>query len=392
MTVRSVVLMMLAALTFNLLPHPARAEFQKLRASDGAAGDYFGWSVSIDGDTAIIGALRDDDKGIDSGAAYVFVRSGTTWIQQAKLTAEDGAALDQFGISVSVSGNTAVIGANCKAYVFIRSGITWTQQAKLTSIGGDAFDQFGISVSLSGDTAVIGGNSYAIAFIRSGNIWTQQAKFTPSDSTSGDTFGLSVSVSGDTAVIASSSNEGKTGCAYVYTRLGTVWTQEAKLTVPDSTAIAAFHWWPVLISGDTAMLAQAFGVGCAYVFTRSENGDWTQEAKLTPEDNKDNSGFGWSLSIVGDTAVITAPADYPNGSAYVFVRSENTWMQRNKLAASDGASGDSFGFAAAMSGTIAVIGANKKNGDTGSAYIISTDYSPAKATSLPATLHLLLGR
>ncbi len=141
----------------------------KLTAADGAAGDQFGYSVAISGDTVVITANADDNdvNGIDSGSAYVFTRSGTTWSQQAKLTAADGASRDWFGVRVAISGDTAVITADAddddvngvdsgSAYVFTRSGTTWYQQAKLTAADGAAVDLFGYSVALSGDTAVIG--------------------------------------------------------------------------------------------------------------------------------------------------------------------------------------------------------------------------------------------
>jgi len=137
----------------------------KLTASDAAAGNVFGNSVAVSGDTAVIGALDDDDAGSLSGSAYVFTRSGTTWMQQAKLTASDAAERDRFGRSVAVSGDTAVIGANLdffisktsgSAYVFTRSGTTWSEQAKLTASDGVTGDFFGTSVAVSGDTVVVG--------------------------------------------------------------------------------------------------------------------------------------------------------------------------------------------------------------------------------------------
>ena len=138
---------------------------QKLTASDGASEDRFGYSVSLSGDYALIGASFVDDNGSESGSAYVFVRSGTTWTQQQKLTASDGAANDHFGYSVSLSGDCALIGAwgdddsgseSGSAYVFVRSGTTWTEQQKLTASDGASTDLFGYSVSISGDTAIVG--------------------------------------------------------------------------------------------------------------------------------------------------------------------------------------------------------------------------------------------
>ena len=140
-------------------------EAQELLASDGAADDAFGYSVAVDGDTAVIGAVQDDDNGSNSGSAYVYTRSGTTWSQQAKLTASDGAADDWFGTSVAVDGDTAVVGAywdddngskSGSAYVYTRSGTTWSQQNKLTASDGAADDRFGGRVAVNGDTAVIG--------------------------------------------------------------------------------------------------------------------------------------------------------------------------------------------------------------------------------------------
>ena len=136
-----------------------------LFASDGAGSDYFGESVSIDGHYAVIGAEGDDDNGGWSGSAYVFYRSGTEWTEQAKLTASDGAGGDYFGESVSVDGDYVVVGAygdddggsdSGSAYIFYRSGTTWTQQAKLTASDGEASDHLGLSVSLSGHKALVG--------------------------------------------------------------------------------------------------------------------------------------------------------------------------------------------------------------------------------------------
>ncbi len=135
------------------------ATVQKLLAGDRAADEGFGWRVSVDGDTVIIGTPGDDAM---TGSAYVFIHSGNTWTQQAKIVAKDRAVDNYFGISVSLSGDTAVIGAGGddsdtgSAYVFTRSGEIWTQQAKLIAKDGTKGDDFGVTVSVSGDTVVIG--------------------------------------------------------------------------------------------------------------------------------------------------------------------------------------------------------------------------------------------
>ena len=137
-----------------------------IRASDSATDDYFGGSVSISGDYAIVGATGNDDSGSASGSAYIFVRTGTnTWSQQAKLLASDAAAVDYFGESVSISGDYAIVGATYNddagnasgsAYSFVRSGTSWSQQAKIQASDAAAEDQFGVNVAIDGAYAIVG--------------------------------------------------------------------------------------------------------------------------------------------------------------------------------------------------------------------------------------------
>ena len=270
-------------------------EQAKLTAGDGSAVDHFGNSIAISGDTVVVGARADNDSGADSGSAYVYVRSGSIWSQQAKLTGSDGAADDFFGISVAVSGDTAVVGArndddsgadSGSAYVYVRSGSAWSQQAKLTAGDGATGDLFGLSVAVSGDTAVVGavwdddngGNSgSAYVFVRSGSVWSEQAKLTPSDGAAGDQFGLSVAISGDTVVTGGDGDDDKgssSGSAYVFVRSGSSWSEQAKLTPSDGAASDVFGR-SVAISGDTAVVGAEFdddkgsSSGSAYVFVRS---------------------------------------------------------------------------------------------------------------------------
>ncbi|GAH85253.1 unnamed protein product, partial [marine sediment metagenome] len=229
-------------------------EQQKLLASDGAGGDHFGNSVSVSGTTALVGALGDDDCGSASGSAYVFEDNGTAWVEVAKLTASDGALMDQFSRSVSVSGTTALIGAytddDCgsssgSAYVFEKGVSGWSEVAKLTASDGAADDWFGLSVSVSGTTALIGayrgddcGNSSGSAYVfeDNGTAWVQVAKLLPSDSAALDYFGYSVSVSGTTALVGAYADDdcgSGSGSAYVFEDNGTAWVQVAKLTPSD---------------------------------------------------------------------------------------------------------------------------------------------------------------
>jgi hypothetical protein len=224
-------------------------EQAKLVASDGAAEDLFGWPVSISGDYAIVGAMGDDDI---KGSAYIFKREGTSWKQEAKLVALDGAAHDQFGWPVSISGDYTIIGAdndddkgNCSgsAYIFKRDGTSWSQEAKLVASDGEEWDFFGNSVSISGDSAIVGANcddvngydsGSAYIFRREGTSWKQEAKIVASDGVAGDNFGDPVSIIGDLAIVGAFWDDDMgyhSGSAYIFRRDGTSWSQEAKLLV-----------------------------------------------------------------------------------------------------------------------------------------------------------------
>ncbi|HRI02620.1 MAG TPA: carboxypeptidase regulatory-like domain-containing protein [Pyrinomonadaceae bacterium] len=379
----------------------------KLNASDGATSDRFGHSVAISGDTAVVGAYTDDvGVNTDQGSAYVFVRSGTTWIQQAQLTASDGTASDRFGVSVAISGDTIVIGANLddvganidqgSVYVFVRSGTAWTQQTKLIATDGSADDRFGSTAAILGDTAIVGAfrddvgantdRGSAYVFVRSGTVWSQEAQLTASDGASFDSFGISVALSGDIAFVGAYLDDIGTntnqGSAYVFVRSGTTWTEQAKLTASDGMVGDAFGW-SIAISGDTAVVTAVSddvgsntNQGSTYVFTRSGT-TWSQQAKLTASDGGINDNFGNIVAIDGDTVIVGASIDdigtnSDQGSAYVFVRSGTTWTQATKLTASDGTTSDFFAASVAIGGDTILIGANGDdvggNTDQGSVY------------------------
>jgi len=369
-------------------------EMQKLLASDGEANDEFGLSVSISGDTALIGAFKDSDNGQYSGSAYVFIRTSTNWTLQQKLLASDGEAHDYFGNYVSLSGDTALIGAvgvdsqQGAAYVFIRTGTTWTQQAKLLASDGGAYDQFGCSVSVSGDTALIGAYGHdsnkgsAYAFIRTGTTWAQQAELLAPDGATNDQFGFDVALSGDTTLIGAhwDDDNGKydSGSAYVFTRTGATWSQQQKLLASDAEAGDEFGG-SVSLSCDTALIGapkndMATVPGSAYVFTRTGT-TWTQQAKLVASDGIAPDFFGCAVSLDGDIALVGAfwgdGIVTDSGSAYVFTRSGTAWTQQAKLFASDGEGYDRFGSSVSLSGDTVLIGAFEDDNAKGSAYVFT---------------------
>jgi len=302
-------------------------------ASDGGGGDSFGFSVAISGDYALVGAYGDDvGANSDQGSAYVFVRSGSSWTLQAKLTASDGATSDDFGNSVAISGDYALVGAYAddvgansnqgSAYVFVRSGSSWTQQARLTASDGAASDLFGISVAISGDYALVGANGdnsganlnqgSAYVFVRGGGTWTQQARLTASDGAAFDSFGNSVALSGDYALVGASFDDvganSDQGSAYVFVRSGSSWTQQAKLTASDGAAFDSFGN-SVALSGDYALVG-AFSddvganpdQGSAHLFKR--NGvNWSLVRAVT-DNSPANTNNGQGVGISNGSFII----------------------------------------------------------------------------------------
>ena len=399
--------------TYQLLQLPQT----KLTVSDGAGSDYFGHSVAVDGDTAVIGAYQDDDK----GAAYVFTRdSSGVWSQAAKLTASDGKTGDRFGYSVAVDGDTVVIGAHLddsndddndndndvpnsgSAYVFTEPGAGWADSstaAKLTASDGADDDEFGYSVAVDGDTVVIGARGdesnkgAAYVFTEPGAGWataTETAKLTASDGADDDEFGYSVAVDGDTVVIGARGDESNKGAAYVFTKPATGWATAtaAKLTASDGAANDEFAY-SVAIDGDTVVIGAPgdddndTDSGAAYVFTKPGTG-WadSSEAKLTASDGATLDGFGHSVAVDGDTAVVGAHLEDAGpggieiqnpGAAYAFTRTLGVWSEALKLRAPDGSSDDQFGISVAVAGETVLVGAHldgDNDTDSGSAYVI----------------------
>ena len=307
------------------------AEQQILTPLDGNPSDGF-YCPTLDGDTAIVSACYDDDMGADAGALYVFTHTDSTWTQQAKLYAADAAAGELFGWEVSLDGDTALSSTYDwwndtvtpgAAYIFTRTGTTWTQQAKL--VGSDTVpgDTFGIAVALDGDTALVGApndkdqgtySGSAFVFTRTGTTWTQQAKLLHSNGNAYDWLGCSVSLEGDTALIgAANEEEGSVdtqGAAYVFTRTGTTWTEQQRLISSDGQRYDYFGW-PVCLDGDTAFIgacvaiyAQGPNSGSIYVFTKTDltfsiTGGLGVKAVITNEGTSDADGIPWQIHVEG---------------------------------------------------------------------------------------------
>ena len=268
---------------------------QKIVGSDTEANDYFGYSVSIYGDSAIVGAYLEDASGNNAGAAYIFTRSGSTWTQQQKIVGNDTATGDQFGNSVSIYGDSAIVGAYYEdasggfagaAYIFKKNGSNvWEEEQKIVGNDTATNDQFGNSVSIYGDSAIVGapyedasGSNAGAAYIftRSGSTWTQQQKIVGNDTATDDLFGYSVSIYGDSAIVGArleDANDSNTGAAYIFTRSGNTWTQQQKIVGNDTEANDYFGN-SVSIYSDSAIVGAPYedaigsNAGAAYIFNK----------------------------------------------------------------------------------------------------------------------------
>ena len=419
MSTRAIRLFVACCLCVAITAHADWVELDKILAGDAAAGDEFGYSVSVDGDTAVVGTHGDNG---DAGSAYIFGLVTGSWVQQAKLTASDAASGDRFGRSVSLSGGTAIVGAwldddngsgSGSAYVFEKPGGGWagslTESAKLTASDGSVLDHFGYSVAISGSTAVVGAhadNSSAGAgyvFVEPGGGWagslTESAKLTASDAASSDLLGVSSSISGDTVVLGAlgvDDNGSDSGSAYVFEKPGGGWagslTESAKLIASDG-AVGDGLGISVGVSGDTVVVGAhndddgGNKSGSAYIFEKP-GGGWTgtlnESAKLAASDGTNNDFLGYSVGMSGDTAIVGAYGENEEGSgagsAYVFDEPGGGWTgtvtETQKLTASDGSNNDAFAWSVGIGGDAIIAGApfNDDGGNSsGSAYIFGPE-------------------
>ena len=338
----------------------------KIIASDGAYDERFGRDTAISGNGlyAISGAYWDGDNGSRAGAAYIYEKSGNTWPQQAKIFASDAQLESWFGESVAINsdGTYAVVGASQEdtngvqagaAYIYTRSGSTWTQQQKIVGTDTGQYDYFGGQVAINDDATYIAvAAPYEMAvyiFTRSGSTWTQQAKCQPLDGPFNTQFGTSLEINSDgTYFIAGDTQKAGGGAAYVFTRSGSTWTQQAKIVSSDLQASDYFGYDVALNSDATyAIVGAGFedggagdptsNAGAAYIYTRSGS-TWTEQAKIQANDVTANAyfGVGTSMNSSGDRVIIGAYGLNNNiGSVYIFQRAGSTWTQQAKLRGSD---------------------------------------------------------
>lgn len=338
-------LSIIASIVISIICIDAATQVTKLEAPDGRKNDLFGTAVSISGDYAIVGARQHNKK---SGAAYIFKRSKNDWVYHSKLTASDQSKGDLFGVAVAIDENRAIVGAvenddrgenSGSAYIFKRDEDIWFEETKLTANDGQEGDYFGNSVAIDGNYVIVGAvrdddlgidSGCAYVFVHDSEQWTELDKITSADGHSGDVFGNAVAIEGNYALVAAVGAE----AAYVFRREGKKWLQQARLAAADGTEGDDFGN-SVAISGDHCIVGarlddeKAFNGGSAYVF-RKHGQRWLQQAKLTPTMGTTDALFGSSVVLHWNYAVISAPGWVKSrGQVSWFYRDSTQWSQPN---------------------------------------------------------------
>jgi hypothetical protein len=455
---------------------PAWRQEAYIKASNSGQNDLFGNSVFVSGDSLAVGAWGEssnqrtitngttasaDNSATSSGAVYVYRRSGTIWVQEAYVKAANADAGDNFGSSVSLSGDSLAVGARGESssqstitngttasadnsasrsgavYVYSRIGTNWVQEAYIKAVNADSADDFGFKVSLSGDTLAVGalgessnqttisnggmasaenGSPFSGAvyiYRRSGSNWAQEAYVKAANSESGDIFGYSVSLSGDTLAVASPDEDSnqttitngttasaansapKSGAVYVYRRSGAIWAQEAYIKAANAESEDTFGV-SVSLSGDSLAVGadgedsnqttitngatpsadnSAAMSGAVYVYRRIGN-TWAHESYLKAANAESNDWFGISVSLSGGTLAVgayledshqttitnggAASADNSaneSGAVYVYLRSDSSWTQEAYIKAANSGVRDLFGGSVSLSGDTLAVGA-----------------------------------
>jgi hypothetical protein len=358
---------------------------QKVTASNGTDHNAFGQAIAIRGTSALIGAVDVNDW---EGAIYVFTRVDGTWTQGQEFMADDGVPNDRatFGTAISIDGDTAVIGAlgakidghenQGAAYVFKEIDGTWTEVAKLVADDGAANNYFGQAAAISGDNIVVGAygakvgdnelQGAAYVYSNVGGTWTFIKKLLADDAVGGEFFGRSVAMSGTRALVgapyASVDGTPARGAVYVFDGSTSDWTQTGKVVADDGNPGDAFGF--SLAATPTHMAVGANGsngaIGGGFVFV-DDGGQWTQLARLVADDGQPGDDAGYGIAIDGTTVIVGADrvangTFTQQGAAYVYSQSGDDWPLVQKLVSSDSQTDAFYGGFVALSDETALVG------------------------------------
>lgn len=404
---------------YDIIVERAAAQSAYLKANNSDSLDMFGMMVAMSGDTLVVGAAFEDSNAKtidgdgsnndlqDSGAAYVFVRRGENWEQQAYLKPTDPLTQDYFGLSVAISGDTIVVGAVRSdflglspttprpgvAYVFTRKDGKWSQTARLSPASGAAGDEYGYNLAIEGDLLAVGaprdaGSGAVYVYVRNGNDWQEQQKVKPAPTVANGMFGSALAISKDSLIVGASADgteKSGAGSAYVFTPADGHWAQSQRLTGDPISTDASFGY-VLAMSGDYAIigaprvkaitgdaLVVMVDPGEAFVFHREVAG-WKQTQRLQAMLPRQNDSFGSSVAMLGGNALIGACGDASGattiggdaarrdavyaGAGYLYALEGAEWKLSAYLKARNTDSADSLGFGAALSNDVAVLSAN----------------------------------
>ena len=372
----------------------------KLLPNDAMEGDGFGYGVSINGNTVVVGSISHSAGGALSGAAYIYTKQGGKWFKLAKLIDTVSSSENEFGYSVAITDKTAVVGSRQDdrrgintGSVYVYASLTddkgqtrWDKQSVLTADDAAIGAQFGHSVSVDKDTIIVGAHGMddagidsgaAYLFTRTSDVWNQRSKISGQDIATGDLFGYSVAIDGDLAIVGAHGANQEAGAAFIFVRDNAVWRQQAKLEANDSTPGDAFGY-SVAVHQQTVIIGApkndvvGTDAGAAYVFVQ-QGGKWIQQAKLIAADAAIGDQFGIAVTTEKDTAIIGAWLDdvtvpeigsAPDaGSAYAFIYQRGNWSQQTKFIADEPGVGDHFGLAVALNDLAVVVGAPDRDTD-----------------------------
>lgn len=364
----------------------------KLQAGDAAGAiDYFGGSVALSGDMAVVGAPSHDHGGRDAGAVYVYRDRGYGWVQEAEILAAVPTQWASFGSGVAISGGVMVVGARQDfgaayyagaAHVFRHDGTSWVEEQKLYASDAAVGDDFGRAVAIDRQTIVVGagfdddpvlgdnvGSAYVFRF--DGTSWVEEAKLVASDAEALGRFGLAVDVSGDRIAVGATGSNGSNGKVYVFSRGPSGWVEE-EIVIPTGLTGGHYFGSAVAIEGGLLAVGAFFEEGGGMVLVYRHDGvSWVEEDRFTGSGQPTDRGFGNSLALDGGSLVVGTSSDSVPGAAYLFKRGCAGWYEVARTTPSDGGSGGAsneyYGSAVAVDGDRLLVGAYLKRLPDGSA-------------------------
>ncbi|MEZ5009945.1 MAG: hypothetical protein R2753_17480 [Chitinophagales bacterium] len=375
-------------------------QIQIVQPADIQTLDNFGFSVDIVGDKFVVGSNVDDDNGNASGSAYVYKYNGSIFIQEQKLTAIDGAANDQYGVSVAIGKDIIVVGANLddspatdagSIYIYDFNGSSWVHNLKIAATDQNSSDNLGTTVSIS-NKRIIAGSGYDDAPLPNsgsiyiynfdGSTWEEGIKVTASDANSNDFYGNSASISGEWIVTGAAFNDdfaSSTGSAYfIKAAPADIYSPQA-IDACDSVQINGIWYSESQIVRDTFAIDACQDSIVVTELNLSSNCEVTELCEIQrifASDPGVNDDYGDAISIYGDLAIVGVQLNddggTSSGSAYILRKSGGVWTQETKLVAFDDAADDRFGIDVAIAENIAIVGAPLDDDDganSGSVYI-----------------------